>query len=97
MKGTRSETIRVAIGSQVVEVPSKAARSLHGALVGARQHAVAHKFVSERDEETVVLGHSEETAVLRAVRACMQQGTDKLAHDLLPLRDALRADLDRHA
>jgi hypothetical protein len=96
MTGRRSETIRVAIGSQVVEVPSKAARSLRGALVGARQHAVARKFVLEGDEVPVVLGRNEETAVLHAVWACMQQGTDKLGHDLLPLRNALRADLERH-
>ena len=71
MKGTRSGTIRVAIGSQVVEVPSKAAPSLHGALVGARQHAVAHKFVFERDEETVVLGYM--------VTRLQQVGTPALA------------------
>ncbi len=96
MSKTRREFFRIAIGGEVIEVPSLAAHNVRGALVAMRAHDIARKFAVE-DDDIVLLARSDEHAVLGAVTACMKQGSDQRARDLLPLRNALRADLRRDA
>jgi hypothetical protein len=96
MARTEEELVRIAIGGEIVEVPSKAARDVRGALIGMKAHGIARKFAVEEDE-IVVLARSDERAVLGAVSASMKQGSDQRARDLLALRNALQAELGRHA
>jgi hypothetical protein len=90
------DDVQIAVGDQVVAVPWKAAQNVRGHLVGSRHPTIAMKFAAQESGENVLLTPEEEPIVLMVVRVCMQR-SDEHARDLLPLRNALRDDLERRS
>jgi hypothetical protein len=78
----------------VVEISWKSSQHLRGLFVGAGHHAIARKFADKGTSAPVVIDETERNDLFGAVRVCMQTGNDEQARELLPLRNALRADLE---
>jgi hypothetical protein len=90
----RIDIVQIEVGDQVVEISWKTSQRLRGLFVGAGHHAIARKFADKGTSALVAVDETERNDLLGAVRVCMQTGSDEQARELLPLRNALRADLE---
>lgn len=92
----RIDTVRIQTADQLVELPWKTAQKLRGELIGAGLHSIARQFADKGTSAPIVLGDAEKNDLLGMVRdVCMKVVSDEQARDLLPLRNALQAELEQ--
>jgi hypothetical protein len=77
--------------------PWKLSQQLRGELISEGQHPVADEFAKKGTSAPVVLDRDGKEALLHVVWIRMQVGSDEDARNLLPLRNALRADVSDSA
>ena len=93
----RFDTVHIQVGDQLLEISWKTSQQLRGLFVDAGHHSIARKFADKGKSAPVVLDPAEKEDLLGAVRVCMQMGSDEQARELLPLRNALQADVAHSA
>lgn len=89
----RIDTVEIQTNDQLIEIRWKTSQQLRGRLLGTGFHSIEKKFADKGTSAPIELEPAEKEQLLGAVRACMQTLGDEKAHELLPLRNALKADL----
>ncbi|HMI99218.1 MAG TPA: hypothetical protein VK488_05240 [Gaiellaceae bacterium] len=88
------DPVRIETSAGIVEISEKLSGQLRGGLIAAGRDSTERQLHLRGTNDAIILDRTGKRDLLGIVRVVMNTTTDEVAESLLPLRNALRADLE---